>query len=191
MPWSFAALNEAITKLKELCKWVGLLEPVGAVLEPLTQVSTEIAKLTNTFAANDIIVFTSIVGGEGLETGVPYFVLASELSGAQFKLSGTKEGPPEVWGSAITGGKVVKIKEVSGGSPAYKRKKLTVGAVAKRIAKDESAPAIDVPACTVAYEGYWNEEAGGILIGISPITPNEVIGSQNIYTVTTTTLALK
>ena len=74
--------------------------------------------------------------------------------------------------------------EISGGSPAYARKACTINAAASGSRALNADVTFDVPACTVAYVGYWTAVAG-TFIGSDPVT-SEVFSAQGQYKVTAT-----
>lgn len=55
--------------------------------------------------------------------------------------------------------------KVTGGSPAYADKAITMGAAASRQRTNTTAPAFDVPATTVAFIGLWTN-AGAVFRGM-------------------------
>lgn len=70
--------------------------------------------------------------------------------------------------------------ELSGGSPAYARKNITVNAASGGVRALNADMAFDVmPASTVAYVGYW--ASGPTFLGSDPVT-NEVFAAQGTYT---------
>lgn len=73
--------------------------------------------------------------------------------------------------------------EVTGGSPAYIRKAHTWNAAASGAMDNSNAPVFDVPACTVAYVGFWSAEAAGTFYGSADVT-DEVFAGQGTYTLT-------
>lgn len=70
--------------------------------------------------------------------------------------------------------------EISGGSPAYARKAVTLGSASGGVRQMTSADALfDVPACTVAYVGFWSA-ISGTYQGCKAVT-SEVFASQGQY----------
>src|SRR6185436_7145093 len=55
--------------------------------------------------------------------------------------------------------------EVTGGSPAYARKAITLAAAASRARAASTAPVFDVPATTVRFIGLWTA-AGTVFRGM-------------------------
>ena len=79
--------------------------------------------------------------------------------------------------------------EVTGGSPAYARKAINFSAASAGSMASSSAPVFDVPACTLAYVGFFDAATSGNFIGAAAVT-SEVFASQGTYTVTSATLDL-
>lgn len=55
--------------------------------------------------------------------------------------------------------------EVTGGTPAYARKAITVNAASGGIRAMSAAVVFDVPVCTVKWIGFWN---GAVFVGCAP-----------------------
>ncbi len=70
--------------------------------------------------------------------------------------------------------------EVTGGSPAYARKAVTINAAAAGSRALNADVTFDVPACTVKHVGYWTTITGGTFHGSDPVT-NEVFAAQGEY----------
>ena len=70
--------------------------------------------------------------------------------------------------------------EVTGGSPAYARKAITMNAAASSSRALNADVTFDVPACTVKFVGYWSAITGGTFHGSDPVT-NEVFAAQGQY----------
>lgn len=80
--------------------------------------------------------------------------------------------------------------EVSGGSPAYARKAITVGAASNGQRAASTQPTLDVPAgTTVRYVGYWTAVSGGTFLGSYDVQ-DEVFSVQGTYTITAATFSL-
>lgn len=79
--------------------------------------------------------------------------------------------------------------EVTGGSPAYARKNITMNAAASGSRALNADVDFDVPASTIAYVGFW--ASGPTFLGSDPVT-NEVFAAQGVYRLkaTTTTASL-
>ena len=70
--------------------------------------------------------------------------------------------------------------EISGGSPAYARKAVTINAASSGSRALNADVTFDVPACTVMHVGYWTASTGGTFHGSDPVT-NEVFSAQGEY----------
>jgi hypothetical protein len=80
--------------------------------------------------------------------------------------------------------------ELSGGSPAYARKAISVGASSSGQRTASTQPVLDVPAgTTVAFVGYWSAVSGGTFLGSFDV-PNEVYSVQGTYTITSATFSI-
>jgi hypothetical protein len=99
-------------------------------------------------------------------------------------------GAVAVWASLHTadpgaGG----ANEVTGGTPAYARKAITWNAAAAGVLDSSNQPVFDVPACTVAYVGFFSAAAAGTFYGSGDVT-DEVFAAQGTYTLTDADLDL-
>jgi len=72
------------------------------------------------------------------------------------------------------------INEVTGGTPAYARKAIVFDAAAAGARALSVDATFDVPACTVAYVGYWTAITAGTFLGSDPVT-NETFAAQGQY----------
>ena len=80
--------------------------------------------------------------------------------------------------------------EISGGSPAYARQSCVFNAASSGERLLNANVTFDVPACTVAYVGFWDYNGGSYTFhGSDPVT-NEVFAAQGQYIVTQTTTKL-
>lgn len=80
--------------------------------------------------------------------------------------------------------------ELTGGSPAYARKELTMGAASGGVRSASNQPTFDIPAGeTVAHVGFWDAATAGNFLGSHDVT-DEVYGSQGQYTLTNAELSL-
>lgn len=71
--------------------------------------------------------------------------------------------------------------EISGGSPAYARKAVTIGTSTSGGPRALSADVtFDVPAVTVAYVGFWTALTGGTFVGYHDVT-DETFAAQGQY----------
>ncbi len=80
--------------------------------------------------------------------------------------------------------------EVTGGTPAYARKAVTIGAASAGAIAATNQPVFDVPGgTTVTHVGFWSAVSGGTFLGYADVT-DEVFASQGTYTLTSATLDL-
>ncbi len=66
--------------------------------------------------------------------------------------------------------------ELTGGSPAYARKAVTLGSAASGVKSSTTTPAFDVPAGTVMFQGFWTAITSGTFLGYAPINGGSVKG---------------
>jgi hypothetical protein len=163
---------------------VGLYQ--DATLPATTSVaSTDIFTSTaHGMSAGDLVVFTALTGGAGLRLSFPYFVIAANLAANTFSLSEIPGGSSYDHTTNVTAATVVKLTEVSGGSPAYARKAIAFAAAAAGLIDDSTNGAVvDVPACTVKWVGFFSAVTAGSLMALDDVTA-EVFAAQGTYTVT-------
>jgi hypothetical protein len=80
--------------------------------------------------------------------------------------------------------------EVTGGTPAYARKAITMAAAAAGQRDSSPLPGIDIPAgATVTHIGFWTLATGGVFLGSKAVT-NETGAGQWIYKVTDADLSI-
>jgi phage-related tail protein len=137
----------------------------------------------------NLVVLTSLTGGTGLRTNYPYYVVG--VSGNDFQLSETSGGAAVDFTSTITDATVVKLTEISGGSPAYARVAIAFAAAALGVLDDSTnGAAINVPAGGVVdYTGYFSAISGGTCYGVDDVT-QETFAGQGVYTNTDSKLNL-
>jgi hypothetical protein len=80
--------------------------------------------------------------------------------------------------------------EVTGGTPAYARKTITMAAASEGAIAASTQPVFDVPASTtVTHVGFWSAVSGGTFLGSADVT-DETFASQGTYTLTSAVLDL-
>ena len=80
--------------------------------------------------------------------------------------------------------------EVTGGSPAYARKAITMAAASGGQIAASNQPVFDVPGgTTVTHVGFWSAVSGGTFLGYADVT-DESFAGQGTYTLTSSTLDL-
>lgn len=133
------------------------------------------------YSNGDLVVLTSLTNGAGLFATRPYFVVGATTN--TFQVSETSGGSA-VNVTTDDSGNVVKLTELSGGSPAYARKAITYAAAANRLVDDTTnGVTFDVPAgSTVNYVSRHSASTAGTLHMIDAVTA-ETFGAQGTYTV--------
>lgn len=71
--------------------------------------------------------------------------------------------------------------EATGGSPAYARQPVTWGTPSGGVVSASDAPAVDLPAGTYRYVGFW-ESSGSHYLGYSAIS-DTVFAGQGVLTI--------
>ncbi len=80
--------------------------------------------------------------------------------------------------------------ELTGGTPAYARKAITMAAASAGAIAASNQPVFDVPASsTVTHVGFWSAVSGGTFLGYADVT-DETFASQGTYTLTSAILDL-
>ena len=128
-------------------------------------------------AAGDVVVFTAVAGGAGIRLGMPYFVIATNLAANTYSISETSGGAIHDHTTNVTSATVLKLVELTGGSPAYARKTIAFAAAAGGTMDDTTAPTFDVPAgATVDWCGYYSAVTGGTLNAVDDLTAETFAG---------------
>lgn len=162
----------------------------NAALTSVTGVAATdlLTKTSHGLSNGDLVVLRSLTGGTGLREEYPYYVVG--VSGNDFQLSETSGGSAFNFTTDITSVSIVKLVEISGGSPAYARKSITWNAAAEGSVDDSNVPVFDVPAAAVVdYVGFFSAVTAGTLCAIDPVIP-ETFGAQGTYTLTDADLDL-
>ncbi len=71
---------------------------------------------------------------------------------------------------------VTGSNELTGGSPAYARKAITLGAASGGSKASTTTPTFDVPAGPIFFQGNWDSISGGTFLGWQPINGGSVFG---------------
>jgi hypothetical protein len=169
---------------------VGLFDEAAALTSVTGVAATDILTKTSHGLSNgDLVVLRSLTGGTGLRNEYAYYVVG--VSGNDFQLSETSGGSAFNFTTDISSVSVVKLVEISGGSPAYARVAIAFAAAALGLMDDSTnGAAIDVPAAAVVdYVGFFSAITTGTLLAIDPVTP-ETFAAQGVYTVTDAKLDL-
>jgi len=169
---------------------VGLYDE-SAALTSVTGVATTnlLTKTSHGLTNGDLVVLRALTGGAGLVVERPYYIVG--VSGSDFQLAGLSGGSAFDFTTDITSVSVIKLVEISGGSPAYARIAIAFAAAAEGLIDDTTNGAIvNVPAgAVVNYVGFFSAVTAGTLTGISLVT-EETFGAQGTYTVTDAKLDL-
>jgi hypothetical protein len=169
---------------------VGLYDE-SAALTSVTGVATTnlLTKTSHGLTNGDLVVLRALTGGAGLVVERPYYIVG--VSGSDFQLAGLSGGSAFDFTTDITSVSVIKLVEISGGSPAYARIAIAFAAAAEGLIDDTTNGAIvNVPAgAVVNYVGFFSAVTAGTLAGISLVT-EETFGAQGTYTVTDAKLDL-
>lgn len=170
---------------------VGLFDEDTALTAVTAVASTDIfTKTAHGLSNTNLVVLRSLTGGTGLFTEIPYFVIASAAN--TFQLSRVSAGSAIDFTTDVTTTSVVRLVEVSGGSPAYARKVIAFNAAVDGSMDDSTNGAVvDVPAgVTINYVGFFSAVTAGTLLGIDDVVA-EAFGGQGTYTVTDADLDLR
>lgn len=190
MAYTTAAKNSMLDHLGTEITYVGLFDEEPAITAVTGTASTNLLNKTSHGLSNgNLVVLRSLTGGTGLTTEYPYYVVG--VSGSDFSLALTSGGSAIDFTTDISGVSVVRLTEISGGSPAYARKAIAWAASAAGLMDDSTNGAvIDVPSgATVNYVGFFSASTNGTLYGIDDVTA-ESFGAQGTYTVTDAKLDL-
>lgn len=146
------------------------------------------------FANGNVVLFpvppaAAPTGGLGIVVGRVYFVIGQTAN--TFQLALTPGGPAVDFTTDMTAGTIVRLVEISGGSPAYARKAIAFAAAAGGMIDDSTNGAVfDIPAgAAVDYLGMWSAVTAGTLLAVDDVT-TETFGGQGTYTVTDAKLDL-
>jgi hypothetical protein len=194
MPYSTAGKNLMLNALKGTnpttpITHAGLYDEAAAITSVTGVAATNIlTKSGHGLSNGDLVVLRSLTGGAGLVQEYPYYIVG--VSGNDFQLSTTSGGSAFDFTTDISSVSVVKLVEISGGSPAYARKTITFAAAAEGLLDETSNPVFDVPAAAVVnYVGFFSAVTTGTLCGIDSVT-QETFGAQGTYTLTDAKLDL-
>lgn len=165
----------------------GLLQEAAPVASVTGVAATNLLhKVAHGFTTDDMVVLRTLSGGAGLKyPEFPYWVIASGLGADDFKLSSSKGGSAFDFTTDIVSVSVVKLTELSGGSPAYARQAIAFAAPAEGILDDSTNGAIfDVPASsTVNQAGFFSAGTSGTCLATKQLTTESFTG-QGTYTLT-------
>jgi hypothetical protein len=169
---------------------VGLFDEDPAITTVTGTASTDLLnKSSHGLSNGNLVVLRSLTGGTGLANEVPYYVVG--VSGSDFQLSLTSGGSAINFTTDISSVSVIRLVEISGGSPAYARVAIAFAAAAGgQIDDSTNGAAVNVPSgATVNYVGFFSASTNGTLLCIDDVTA-EAFGAQGTYTVTDAKLDL-
>jgi hypothetical protein len=195
MPYTHAARNLMLNALKGTnpttpITHCSLLTAAAAITGVTGVAATDLlTKSGHGLSNGNLVVLASLSGGTGLVVTRPYYVVG--VSGNDFQLSHTSGGSAVDFTSDITSVSVIKLTEVSGGSPAYARQAIAFAAASEGTIDDSTNGAVfDVPAAgQVDYVGFHSASTAGTLLGVDDVT-SESFAGQGTYTVTDAKLDL-
>lgn len=188
MPYSTAGKNLMLNALigtnpTTPITYAGLYDEAAALTSVTGVASTDtFTKTSHGLSDGDLVVLRSLTGGTGLVQEYPYFVRDSATD--TFKLTTIPAGTAVDFTTDVSSVSVVKLVEVSGGTPAYARKSVTFSAAAEGSIDSSNQPVFDCPAgAVINYVGFFSAATSGTLLGIDPVT-EETFGAQGTYTLT-------
>lgn len=161
----------------------GLYDENAAIASVTGVAATDIlTKVGHGLTNGNLVVLRSLTGGAGLVVEYPYYIVG--VSGNDFQLSTLSGGSPFNFTTDISSVSVIKLVELSGGSPAYARKSITWNAAVEGSIDDSNVPVFDCAAgAVVNYVGFFSAVTAGTLLGIDSVT-EETFGAQGTYTLT-------
>jgi len=195
MPYTAAGKNLMLKALKGTnpttpITHVGLFDESAAITAVTGVASTDIfTKVGHGLANGDLVVLRSLTGGAGLVTEFAYYVVG--VSGDTFQLSQVSGGSAVNFTTDVSSVSVVKLVEISGGSPAYARKAIAFYDPVDGAMDDSTNGAIfDCPAgAVINYAGSFSAVTAGTLLCIAT-QPGETFVGQGQYTLTDADLDL-
>ena len=191
--YTAAGKNRMLDQLAAVLTHVALFDAAAEITGVTGENSDDVFDKTSHGLSNgDLVILTEKTGGSSLTAGdasnaneaaIPYFVI--NVAANTFQLALTAGGSAVDFGSDITAVKVIKLVEITGGSPAYARKAIAFNAAASGSMDDSTNGAVfDVPAgATVDYVGGYSASTSGTLYFIDKVT-SEAFGAQGTYTLT-------
>lgn len=169
---------------------VGLYDEAAAITSVTGVATTDLlTKVGHGLTNGDLVVLRALTGGAGLVVERPYYIVG--VSGNDFQLSSLSGGSAFNFTTDISSVSVIKLVEISGGSPAYARIAIAFAAAGEGLIDDSTNGAVvNVPAgAVVNYIGFFSAVTAGTMNGISLVT-EETFGAQGTYTVTDAKLDL-
>lgn len=194
MPYSTLGKHEMLKALKGTTPaapitHAGLYDEDSAIPSVTGVASTDtLTKSGHGLSNGNLVVLRSLVGGTGLRMEYPYFVVG--VSGNDFQLSEIPSGSAFDFTTDVTSVSVVRLVELSGGSPAYARKSITFSDPSLGLMATSNQPVFDCAAgAVVNYAGFFSAVSSGQMNGLDDVT-QETFGAQGTYALTSATLDL-
>lgn len=195
MPYSTAAKNLMLNALVGTnpttpITYVGIVRADAG--KSVTGVaSTDIFTSTaHGYSNGDVVLLSGLTGGLGLIAGRIYYVIGVTTN--TFQLALTSGGSAVDFTTDVSAGTVTRVVEMSGGSPAYARQRITWNAAGSGSVSEASvAAAIDVPAgAQTDYIGFYSASTAGTLLVLAAPSAVEVFAGQGTYSLTSSVLDL-
>jgi len=135
---------------------------------------------SNGYSNGDLIIFTAKTGGSNIVLGRPYFII--NVATNSYNIATKPGGATHDLGSDLTAtSTVVKLVEISGGSPAYARKAVTFATAALGTMDETASPTFDIPAAaTVDDVGFFSAVSAGDLLALDDLV-SESFAGQGTY----------
>jgi hypothetical protein len=195
MPYTAAGKNLMLSAMKGTnpttqITHAGLFDEAAALTSVTGVAATDIfTKVSHGLTNGNLVVLRSLTGGTGLFNEFPYYVIG--VAGDTFQLSQISGGSAVNFTTDVSSVSVVKLVEISGGSPAYARKAIAFNTPVDGSMDDSTNGAVfDCPAgAVVNYAGFFSAVTAGTLNAIDPVT-EETFGAQGTYTLTNADLDL-
>lgn len=184
MPLTAAAKNAMLDALGAVLTYVGILRAdAGKSVTGVASTDT-FTTTAHGYSNGDLVVLSGLTGGSGLTATRPYFVIGATTN--TYQLSTTSGGSAVNFTTDLSAGTVTRLVELSGGSPAYARQRVTWNRAGDGTMDDASvAAAIDVPAgATTDYLGGYSASSAGTIYSVAPLSTVETFAGQGTYTVT-------
>jgi hypothetical protein len=186
MPYSTLGKHEMLKALKGTnpttpITHAGLYDESAALTGVTGVAATDIfTKVGHGLSNGNLVVLRSLSGGSGLREEYPYFIIG--VTADTFQLSEIPGGSAFNFTTDVTSASVVKLVELSGGSPAYARKSVTFSDPVEGSMDSSNQPVFDCAAgAVVNYVGFFSALTAGVVLGIDQVT-EETFGAQGTYT---------
>jgi hypothetical protein len=158
----------------------GLFTAATAIASVTGAASTnKLTKVGHGLSNGDLVVLKAKTGGNGVSEEFPYYVVG--VNGNDFQLARVPSGTAAELTTDISSVSVVKLTEISGGSPAYARKSTAYAAASGGSISASNQPEWDVPAgAKVSYIGCFSALTAGNLFDVAGVV-EETFAGQGIF----------